>query len=121
MRTIVVGVIVVIALAGFWLWAQQPPIDLTTPYHAVVLTGGQVFIGKLEKAGSRYPVLKDVYYIQSQVNRETQQVTNTLIKRGQEWHAPDSMILNVAHVLYIEPVKPDSTMAKLIEESAKQK
>jgi hypothetical protein len=92
----------------------------TTPYQAVVLTNGQTFFGKLEQGGSSYPVLMDVYYIQNQVNPETKQVTNTLVKRGREAHEPDRMILNAAHVLVVEPVKPDSHIGKLIEELHKR-
>ena len=66
-------------------------------------------------------MLMDVYYIiQSQVNPETKQVTNRLIKRGREAHEPDRMILNAAQVLVSEPVKPDSHIGKLIEELQKK-
>ena len=84
------------------------------------MTNGQTFFGKLEQDGGSYPVLMDVYYIQSQVNSETKQVTNTLIKRGREAHEPDNMILNAAQILVIEPVKPDSHIGKLIEELHKK-
>lgn len=92
----------------------------TTPYQAVVMTNGQTFFGKLEQDEGSYPVLMDVYYIQSEVNSETKQVTNTLIKRGREAHEPDNMILNAAQILVIEPVKPDSHIGKLIEELHKK-
>ena len=93
--------------------------ELTTPFHGVLLSNGQAFIGRLEKAGTAFPVLREVYYVRSQTNPETKQVVNALVKRGQEWHAPDAMILNASHILLIEPVKPDSQMGKLIEENRK--
>src|SRR5215472_8790388 len=31
-------------------------------------------------------------YVQSQVNQDTKQVTNTLVKRGKELHGPDIMV-----------------------------
>ena len=34
-----------------------------TPYQAVVLTGGQVYYGKLENATGMYPVLRDIFYV----------------------------------------------------------
>ncbi len=77
--------------------------------------------GRLEKLGSAYPVLTEVYYVQTQVNPEAKQVANTLVKRGKEWHAPERMILNASHILLVEPVTPDSTVAKLIDELKKQK
>jgi hypothetical protein len=94
--------------------------ELSTPYHAVALTNGQVFFGRIESLGSDsgYTVLRDVFYIQSRQNPDTKQVANVLIKRGGEWHAPDRMILNRQQVLLIEPVKPDSQVAKLIAEQS---
>lgn len=93
--------------------------ELSTPYHAVALANGQVFFGRIEALGSEYTVLRDVFYIQGRQNPETKQVTNVLIKRGGEWHAPDRMILNRQQVLLIEPVKEDSQVAKLIAEQNK--
>jgi hypothetical protein len=90
--------------------------ELSTPYHAVALTNGQVYFGRIERLGTDYTVMRDVFYIQSRQNPETKQVANVLIKRGGEWHAPDRMILNRQQVLLIEPVKEDSQVAKLIAE-----
>jgi len=71
-------------------------ISLNTPYQGVLLTNGQVFYRRLDKLGSPVPVLTEVYYVQSQVNQDTKQMSNTLIRRGKgkEWHGPDRMILN---------------------------
>ncbi len=91
-----------------------------TEYHAVVLANGQVFFGRLANLGTDYPTLENVFYIQPHlVNPETKQVANVLVKRGQEWHAPDRMILNRQTVMFIEPVKADSQVAKLIAEQNK--
>ncbi len=78
--------------------------ELSTPYHAVALTNGQVFFGRIEALGTDYTVLRDVFYIQSRQNPDTKEIANVLIKRGGEWHAPDRMILNRQHVGLIEPV-----------------
>jgi hypothetical protein len=107
---------------------QQAPVDatpisapaMTTPYTVVFLTNGQAFFGKLEGLGGPYPVLTDVYYVQSQMNQQTKEVKNTLIRRGGEWHAPDRMILNAQHIIFMEPVTPNSTVGKLIDELKKQ-
>ena len=98
---------------------QEEKVNLTTEYHAVILDNNQVYFGKLKSPDAPYPVLTDVYYIQQQVNQQTKEVSNALIKRGNEWHKPDRMILNAEHILMIEPVSPDSQVAKLIEESKK--
>lgn len=89
--------------------------EVGTPYAAVLLDNGQVYYGKLAHAGSRFPELTDVYYIQSQVNQETKAVSNILVRRGNEWHGPDRMFLNERHVILIEPVGTKSKVAELIE------
>src|SRR5262245_49129431 len=106
--SIVAAALVIIALAlsvtahGNWRASQVPPLNAV--YHAVILTGGQAYFGKIEDLRTDHLVLNDVFYIQSRQNPETKQVTNVLVKRGQEWHAPDRMILNQRQVLLIEPV-----------------
>ena len=89
--------------------------EVTTSYAAVLLDNGQVYYGKLANAGSSFPELTDVYYVQSQVNSDTKAVSNTLVRRGNEWHGPDRMFLNERHVVLIEPVGTASKVAQLIE------
>ena len=93
---------------------QKGP-EITTPYAAVLLDNGQVYYGKLTNAGSNFPELTDVYYIQSQANQETKAVTSVLVRRGNEWHGPDRMFLNQHHIILIEPVGANSKVAQLIE------
>jgi hypothetical protein len=116
--------VAIVALIAPLTWqhfaTRQAAPQFTTPYQAVLLANGSVFFGKIENPTSEYPVLRDVHYIRSQVNPETKEVANTLIKRGQEWHQPDVMILNARHVMVIEPVAAGSQVAKLIEESSRK-
>ena len=118
----VAAVVIAAALSvtAFQGWRTQSPPALTTPYHAVLLANGQAFFGRIESLHSEEVVLQDVFYIQSRTNPETKQITNILVKRGQEWHAPDRMILNKRHVMLIEPVTEGSQVAKLIAEQSKQ-
>jgi hypothetical protein len=95
-------------------------LEFNTSYQAVVLNNNQVYFGKLENANSQYPLLKDVFYIVSQVNPETKQVANVLVRRGKELHGPEYMVLNRQSIQLIEPVKDDSQVAKLIAEQKKQ-
>ncbi len=88
--------------------------ELSTPYHAVALTNGQVFFGRVDRLDGNYTVLRDVFYIQSRQNPESKEVANVLVKRGGEAHGPDRMIINRQQVLLIEPVGSDSKIAKLI-------
>ena len=89
--------------------------EISTPYAAVLLDSGQLYYGKLANAGSKFPELTDVYYIQSQVNQETKAVNSVLVRRGNEWHGPDRMFLNQRHIVLIEPVGTNSKVAQLIE------
>ena len=115
--------ILAIALLGGALFAtgcqREPTSARIDPnrYYAVVLTNSSVYFGKLEGLGTPYPVLRDVFYVQSSVNQETKAVNNILIKRGKELHAPDLMILNEKSIVLVEPVGPQSKIAQLIQES----
>ncbi len=93
--------------------------EFTTPYQAVVLTGGQVYYGKLENAAGMYPILRDVFYIANQVNPETKEASNVFVRRGKELHGPEYMVLNRQSILFVEPIKEDSQVAKFIAEQNK--
>lgn len=115
------GVVLLLVLTGCgWRHHRKGP-EVTTPYAAVLLDNGQVYYGKLTNAGSRFPELTDVYYIQSQVNQETKAVTNILVRRGNEWHGPDRMFLNEQHVILIEPVGTNSKVSELIQADKNKK
>jgi hypothetical protein len=90
-------------------------LQFQTEYQAIFLTSGQVYFGKAE-LGTDYVTLKDVYYVQSQANQKTKEVTNTLIKRGKEPHGPDIMLISKNDVSFIESVTAESQVAKLIKE-----
>ena len=86
-------------------------------YYAVLLGNGSVYFGRVEGLGTAFPVLRDVYYVQSTTNPETKQVSSVLVKRGKEWHAPDRMILSEKAIVFLEPVGTGSKVAQLIAES----
>jgi hypothetical protein len=90
-----------------------------TPFQAVLLDTGQVYFGKIEGLGTDYPILRDVYYIQTGTNADTKQATNVLIRRGKEFHGPEFTVLNARHIAMIEPVSPTSKVAELIAEQEK--
>jgi hypothetical protein len=117
--TVALLVIAVVALAITGFKIYQAPLrtpSFNTPYQMVVLANGQAYFGKIENYGSQFAALTNVYYIQTQVDEDTKKVSNTLVKRGKEWHAPDRMILNTQQILFVESVAPDSEVSKLIQE-----
>jgi hypothetical protein len=92
--------------------------DFPTEYQAVYLDNGQIFFGKLTDTGSPFPILRDVFFVQSQTDPTKKESKHLLFKRGaSEGHHPDFMRLNAQHIVVIEPVAPDSRVAQLIREA----
>ena len=100
---------------------KSQSLEFKNPYQVVFLDNNNAYIGKIQQTGKDFIRIDNVYYIVTQMNQETKQVANTLTKRGNELHKPDFMYINTRHILMIEPVKPDSQVAKLIEQSETQK
>lgn len=101
--------------------AFNQKVVLTTPYQAVQLNNGAAYFCKLEGLGTPFPVLKEIYYIQSRQDPATKQVSNILLKRGSEWWLPDQMIVNGNDIVFVEPVNPSSRVAQLIAEERAKK
>ena len=111
------------ATLGWQIWRQRTSEQgwLVTPYQAVLLDNGQVYYAKVDRIDGEFSVLTDVYYVEHQVNSETKQVKNILIRRGNEWHAPNRTVVNVRHIVMLEPVSPGSKVAELIAELKNQR
>ena len=108
---IAVSVIATFLGSGYYLWGRVHP---KVVYQMVFLANGQVYIGKLEELGSSFAVLTDVLYFQSQVDPQTKESRSVLVRRRDEIHAPDRMMINTQHIIVLEPVKQDSSLAKRI-------
>ena len=85
-----------------------------TDYRAVLMSNSMVLFGKLHGLGTPFPVLTDVYYVQTVEDNTTKKPTTVLVKRGREWHAPDRTVLNASQIVLIEPVTADSKVMNLI-------
>jgi hypothetical protein len=115
---IVAGILVIVAAVTFMVErSHSRTVSFPTPYQAVLLPNGAVYFGKLEGYGGPHPVLTEVYYVVSQTDPETKKVTNMLVKRGKELHAPDRMYLTPNQILLVEPVGPTSKVSELIQQS----
>ncbi len=123
-RAIRLGIVALIAVvvlgAGAWWMTSRKSVALTTPYQAVLLSNGSAYFGQLSGLGTEYPVLTNVFYVKSVQDPNTKAVSNTLVKRGHEWHAPDRMILNANMIVLVEPVNPTSRVAQLIAQAKNQ-
>jgi hypothetical protein len=115
---ILAGILVVAAaawrLADHW---RDSSTRFLTPYQAVLLSNGSVYFGHLQGYGGRHPVMTEVYYVISQTNPDTKQVSNVLVKRGKELHEPDRMYLNPNQIVLVEPVGTGSKVAQLIAQA----
>lgn len=112
----VVVAALVLGLGGWWLLENSGSPRFDSTYQAVLLSNGQVYFGRLEGLNTQFPVLREVYYVQSGVDQQTKEQKNILLKRGSEWHAPDRMVLNKSQIVLVEPVGPNSRVAELISE-----
>lgn len=110
--------------AAVYYKQQSGSIIDSNKYQAVFLTNGQVYFGKLHRAGDYYK-LTNVYYLQaSQTNdgsgSNPQQASTAnsgvqLIKLGNEVHGPeDAMVIDKAQVLFFENLKNDGKVVDSI-------
>jgi hypothetical protein len=115
------GLIVGGACIGLWMHFHSTAPSFDTPYQAVLLDTGQVYYAKIDGLGTDFPVLHDVYYVQSSTDPQTKQVTNVLIRRGKELHGPTETVVNARHIVMVEPISPTSKVAELITQQQNQK
>ncbi len=118
-KNLVVFLVIVTIVGGlaYWFSPERALHAKAKGFNAVLLDNNSVYFGKVADLGTDYPVLTDVFYIQTTVDQETKKQSNILVKRGKEWHAPDKMVLNARHIIMIEPVTEGSTVAKLIAQA----
>lgn len=123
-------VLVVLVVVGLLVWqgknsSEDSVISVEKDkYQAVFMTNGQVYFGKLDKLGSDYSELTDVYYLQVQeqniqpeTSKEGEQPQVALTKLGNELHGPtDKMHISSDQILFWENLKDDSTVVKAIKD-----
>jgi len=119
-----VALIILIIVAGFWVWRAESISGFDQEYQAVFLTNGQVYFGKVVKNNKAELVLEDIYYLQVtrplQQTQEGQEQANpqgelSLVKLGNELHGPtDAMHVNRDQILFIEDLKNDSNVSQAI-------
>ena len=90
---------------------------LTTPYQAVVLKNGDVFYGRIAHLGTDHPVLRDVFTVRQEADSETGHPRYVVVKRQDEMNGADHIIFTVTAIAFVEPVHPDSTIGRLIEQT----
>jgi hypothetical protein len=112
--------VVVAVLAVAFLMLQgcggDKKLDFKTEYQAVLLADGQAYYGKVDKIEKDFLVLSDVYYVQRNPAPGAGESQAIMVKRGKEPHGPDISYLNTKYIVMVEPVTPDSPVAKTIYE-----
>lgn len=123
---IVVVVLAALGCAARYFWMGGSQID-NSRYQAVFLSNGQVYFGKIHDYYTEHPYLTSVYYIQAQNGQASTstaaagETNQQLVKLGGEIHGPDDeMILNKQSILFVENLKGDSKVVKLIQDGNKK-
>jgi hypothetical protein len=115
---ILAGLLVIPVLAVHLYHAiRGHTVQFNTPYQAVLLTNGSVYFGHLQDYGTSHPMLTEVFYVVSQTNPDTKQVSNVLVKRGKELHEPDRMFINPNQIVFVETVGTNSAVAQHIAQA----
>ena len=122
----VVAAVLVVAVFGGWMvWSNLSSTGIdSSKYQAVFFTNGQVYFGKLNAFNDGYMKLTNVFYIQAaqQDSGNPQKTSNqqdslSLIKLGNEIHAPeDDMLIAKDQVLFYENLKSDGKVSQLIDQ-----
>ena len=90
---------------------------IITPYQAVTMIDGTVFYGRIDHLGSDHPVLREPFRVRHELDAQTQEPRHTLVWRKDEMNGADHIIFPVTSIAFIEPVRPDSTIGRLIEQA----
>ena len=90
---------------------------ITTQYQAVTLMNGEVFYGRIAHLGSDHPVLRDAFTVRREPDPHTQQPRYVLIKRKDEVNGADHLIFVASAIAFVEQVRSDSTVGRLIEQA----
>jgi hypothetical protein len=116
-RTMYIKVFVAVFAVAFLMLqgcGGDKKLDFKTEYQAVLLGDGQVYFGRVDKIEKDFLVLSDVYYLQK--NPASGEGQPIMLKRGKEAHGPDISYINTKYIVMVEPVTPDSPVAKTIYE-----
>jgi hypothetical protein len=111
------AIVVLLATSAYQNYRRFHKPLLTTPYQAVTLKNGNVFYGRIDHLGTDYPVLRDAFSVKQELDPETRQPLYVLVKRKDEINGADHIIFPFTTIAFIEPVRPDSTIGKLIEQT----
>jgi hypothetical protein len=119
-RALGAALVIAIFVAAFtfvrW-WDFALPSFGHARYQAVFLANGQTYFGRyVDRIGS-YVKIDDAYYIQQSRTSDDDSTPpeSKLIRRGNELHHPQPEVLIAkTAILFIEDLRPDSSMAQFM-------
>jgi hypothetical protein len=122
-RLVLIGIVAVLLCFGAWYFVHAREALRQTAWHAVFLTNGQVYFGKIAKENDTQVVLTHIYYLQvrdQQLQGSTSASSTrpdlSLVKLGNELHGPtDEMRITRTQVLFTETLKSDSKVTQAIQ------
>ncbi|MBU0667698.1 hypothetical protein KJ951_01170 [Patescibacteria group bacterium] len=113
-------VVVVLVLAYFAFFSSSM-MKMGGKTSAVFLSNGQVYFAQVTGEDATSIKLVDIYYLRFQKelqplpDGQTPQGGVQLVKLGNELHGPDDvMVVNKAHVVFVEPLKDSSAVVAAI-------
>jgi hypothetical protein len=122
MREVILAILglSIVALLAFNFYQNQRRFHeplITSPYQRVVLQNGHVYYGRIDHLGTNYPVLRDALRVREEMDPVTREQRYALARRKDEAHAADHMIFPATSIAFVEPVRPDSVIGKLLQEA----
>jgi len=130
--------LIVLVIGAYWFYqsTNQSPKAFgfsKDAFHAVFMSNGQVYFGKISRINDQFATVDQVYYLRkfdtplqpiADNERATIDDKNKpdlqIVKLGGEIHGPQNrMTINRQHILFIEELKADSRVVQTIEKEKK--
>jgi hypothetical protein len=120
---VAVCAVVLVAFAAFSIYQahyrfHRP--QITSTYQGVTLVNGEVFYGRIFHLGSDHPVLRGASTVKIEIDPQTQQPRHRLVRRRDSSTGADHLIFPVTSILYVEPVREDSIIGRLLAQEEKR-
>lgn len=109
----VVVLVVFVAIRSFQETDSLAGAINSNQYQSVVLTSGDVYLGKLSAPGGGFYYLRHVYHLVTQQNPRGGVPTRTLTKLTSDVNSPeDLLIINRRQILFVENLNPNGKAAQ---------
>jgi hypothetical protein len=121
LMAIVILIVALIVLTASGTKPEGKYVD-STKLQAVFLNTGQVYFGNIKTLNTKYFVVTNIYYLQtnnasgSSTTSSTSNTNVTLVKLGCELHEPyDQMVINSDQVTFWENLQDNGQVAKAVK------